>query len=135
MDERIRNLTSGLELNSPASKELIKEVETKLGVRFSEQYVEFMLESNGAEGTIGESYLAMWAIEQIVPLNEEYAVDEFTPGLVYFGSDGGGMAYAFDKRDDRMPIVEFPFESIHIKDAKVCGKTFLEFLEYLYHQE
>ena len=91
-----------------------------------------MLESNGAEGFIGSSYLVIWPIEQIIVLNQAYRVSEFNPGLVYFGSDGGGEAYAFDIRTKEMPIVEFPFESIHIEDAELCGKTFYEFLQNLY---
>ncbi|MDA8146762.1 MAG: hypothetical protein M0Z27_11975, partial [Thermaerobacter sp.] len=92
-----------------------------------------MLEANGGEGMIGDnSYLVIWPAEQIIQLNEAYSVNEFTPGLVYFGSDGGGMAYAFDTKDDRTRIVELPFESIHAEDAKFCGQTFTEFLQYLH---
>lgn len=135
LDERIKKLISGLELTPPATIQQLKEVESKLGVVFPTQYVEFMLWSNGAEGKVGNSYLVIWPLDQLIPLNEDYAVEEFTPGLIYFGSDGGGMAYAFDKRVENVPVVEFPFESIHINDAKHCGNNFNEFLEYLYHRD
>lgn len=121
-----------MELNPPASRSVIVDVESKLGIKLPEQYIRFMMEANGAEGKIGNSYLVIWPAEQIVQLNIEYAVNDFTPGLVYFGSDGAGMAYAFDNRLENNVIVEFPFESIHIEDAKLCGKTFFEFLQYLY---
>lgn len=92
-----------------------------------------MLESNGAEGSIGEnSYLAIWSVEEIVPLNKDAKVEEFTPGLVFFASDGGGMAYAFNKREENVSIVEIPDDSIHIEDAKLIGKTFNDFLQNLY---
>lgn len=136
MDDNLKRLINGMDLNSPASKEILDDVQNKLGVRFPDQYTEFMLESNGAEGSVGtKSYLAIWSAEQIVQLNEEYAVNDFTPGLVYFGSDGGGMAFAFDKREKEIKIVGFPFESIHIEDAKKYGKTFVEFLQYLYDRD
>lgn len=132
----LKQLTNNMMLNPPTTREVLNEVEVKLEIKLPEQYVEFMLESNGAEGQVGSSsYLAIWSIEQLVPLNEEYAVNEFTPGLVYFGSDGGGMAYAFDLRGSTITIVEFPFESIEIEDAKFCGNTFVEFLEYLYQHD
>jgi hypothetical protein len=130
MDEDVKKFIDRMDLNPPTTEEFLKDVEVKLGIRLPDQYKEFMLESNGAEGNVGtNSYLAIWPIEQIVQLNEEYAVNEFTPGLVYFGSDGGGMAYAFDNRVKETPIVEFPFESINIEDAKLCGNTFNEFLQ------
>lgn len=137
MDENLKKFTNNMEFTSPTTKEVLEDIGRKLGITLPNQYIEFMLASNGAEGNIGtNSYLAIWSAEQIVQLNEEYAVNEFTPGLVYFGSDGGGMAYAFDKRENDPPVVvEFPFESIHIEDAKLCGKTFVEFLEYMYNHD
>jgi len=136
MDERIKKLLDKAQLNSPTTREILAEVESKLEIQFPDQYISFMLESNGVEGNVGKnSYLAIWTAEQLVILNEEYAVNEFTPGLVYFGSDGGGMAYAFDKRVGGMPIVEFPFESINIEDAKHCGNTFAEFLQCLFDKK
>lgn len=131
----MKKLVDEMELNQPTSRDVLTDVESKLGIKLPDQYISFMMESNGAEGTIGNSYLAIWPAEQIVQLNVEYAVNDFTPGLVYFGSDGGGMAYAFDNRLENTLIVEFPFESIHIEDAKPCGKTFVEFLQYLNCQE
>lgn len=106
-----------------------------MGIHFPDQYISFVLESNGVEGSIGScSYLAIWPAEQLAILNEEYAVNEFSPGLVYFGSDGGGMAYAFDRRDGKMQIVEIPFESIDIGDIKLLGNTFVDFWQCLYDQ-
>ncbi len=135
MDEYIKSLLGGMELNPPTTKEVMKEIEEHLRIKFPDEYMNFMLESNGAEGNVGaNSYLVIWSNDQIVQLNEAYSVNEFTPGLVYFGTDGGGMAYAFDNRSDGTPIVEFPFESIHVEDAKLCGNTFVEFLQYLHNR-
>ncbi len=48
-----------------------------------------ILFSNGIEGPIGKaSYLSIWPINELIELNQEYAVDEFLPGIKYFGSDG-----------------------------------------------
>lgn len=68
-----------------------------------------------------------------MPLNQDAKVEEFTPGLVFFASDGGGMAYAFDKREENVSIVEIPHDSIHIEDAKLIRKRFNEFLKNLYN--
>ncbi|HAK74204.1 MAG TPA: SMI1/KNR4 family protein [Sporomusaceae bacterium] len=123
-----------MDLNSPGTENRIEEVQMGLGIRFPIEYINFMLNSNGAEGFVSESYLAIWPLEKLISLNEEYAVKEFTPELVYFGSDGGGLAYAFDISRPIISIVEFPFESIRIEDAKFCGNTFIEFLDCLYHK-
>lgn len=134
INEQVKKLMKSMDFNSPASEKGINDVELEMGINFPDQYKEFMMESNGAEGSIGEnSYLAIWSVEEIVPLNKDAKVEEFTPGLVFFASDGGGMAYAFDKRDENVPIVEIPDDSIHIEDAKLIGKTFNDFLQNLYN--
>ncbi|SHN02796.1 SMI1-KNR4 cell-wall [Anaerosporobacter mobilis DSM 15930] len=136
MNKEIMKLTQTMKYNSFSSEETIKSVELEIDMIFPTQYREFMLETNGAEGNIGQnSYLAIWSIEEIVSLNIDGKVEEFTPELVQFASDGGGMAYAFDKRDKEISIVAIPDDSIHIEDAEFLGKTFQEFLQYLYDTE
>ena len=94
-----------------------------------------MAESNGAEGGVGKhAYLALWRIEDIIPRNEGYAVSEFAPGLILFGSDGGGEAYAFDVREAVPIIVEVPFIGMGGDEAKRCGASFLSLLQYLHAQ-
>ena len=52
-------------------------------------------------------------------------VSEFAPGLILFGSDGGGEAYAFDVREAVPIIVEVPFIGMGGDEAKRCGASFL----------
>ena len=133
MIEKIKQLLQEMKFNPPATEIDLRNVEKEIGMSFPPQYKEFMLESNGAEGSVGDnSYLAIWSVEEIVPLNEAGGVEQFTPGLVYFASDGGGTAYAFDKRTENVSIVETPDDSIDIEEAELCGNTFMEFLQYLY---
>ena len=70
MNKEIMKLTQTMEYNSFSSEEAIKSVELEIDMIYPTQYREFMLETNGAEGNIGQnSYLAIWSIEEIVPLN------------------------------------------------------------------
>lgn len=44
-------------------------------------------------------YLMLEPAEQLVPCNAPYGLGDSGPGLIAFGSDGGGtMLYAFDVR-------------------------------------
>lgn len=136
MNENIKKLIEKMELNHPATKEGLNVAELESGIKFPAQYVDFISEFNGAEGNVGEnSYLAIWPIEDIAQYNADYEVEKYTPSLVYFGSDGGGEAFAFDKSTSEAQIVMIPFTSIHIEDAILCGNTFNEFLQYLYDAE
>ncbi|MEQ6377823.1 SMI1/KNR4 family protein [Bacillaceae bacterium S4-13-56] len=46
-------LAYGLELNPPVNKNKVKEIESQLNVAFPNDYVEFISNSNGAEGSVG----------------------------------------------------------------------------------
>jgi hypothetical protein len=135
MDKKTASYIKDLNTNPRATSSLIREIESKLGLSFPDDYKNFMMEFNGAEGPIGsQSYLMLWRIEELEDLNKVAAVDEFAPGLLLFGSDGGGMSYAFDTRKTNTLIVEVPTEILSIDKVKQCGQTFQEFLEYLYYQ-
>ena len=123
MNKNIINLVSKMDLNKSADEKEIMEVENRIGVKLPIQYKEFMLYSNGAEGELGEnSYLVIWPIEEIISL------------ILYFGSDGGDIAYAFDIRNENISIIEIPFESIHIEDAQLCAYDFNDFIEKMYNE-
>lgn len=72
-------------------------------------------------------YLSIWPIDEIVELNQEYAVDEFLPGIKYFGSDGADIAYGFEFDEDEILIIEIPFDSVRKSDAKKYSESFLIF--------
>lgn len=121
-----------LTLNPGASCEVIHAVELQLGVAFPQQYVDFLAQSNGAEGSVGgDAYLVLWPVEEIIPLNQAYAVDEFAPGLLLIGSDGGDTAYAFDTRIEQMTIVEIPFVGMALEKSHWRAETFTELLKWL----
>jgi hypothetical protein len=131
MDKYIDNLV----MRPGASETLIESVQNRIGNKFTEDHRNFILKSNGAEGFVGKSYLQLWPLEEIEMLNQLYGMDQFMPGLILFGSDGGGMAYAIDTRQAMLSFVEVPFVGMDIKEMKICGFTFHDFLEYLSNKE
>ncbi|WP_236293580.1 SMI1/KNR4 family protein [Paenibacillus allorhizoplanae] len=112
----------------------IVEVETQFQLKFPPDYVEFMLEANGGEGTVGErNYLRLWKIEELIQDNEEYAVHDFAPGLILIGSDGGGTAYGYDFRNEIPKLVEVDFIGLDLDSPFYSTYKFSEFIEYLYN--
>ncbi|APM37709.1 SMI1/KNR4 family protein [Clostridium kluyveri] len=133
MNESIKQYLSKMNLNASTTTADIEHTEQILSVQFPSDYRLFIEEFNGAEGEIGpNAYVAFWSLEDIVELNEAYEVNEFAPGLILIGSDGGDIAYAFDNRYDSKPIVEVPFIGMDLEEVKACANTFEEFLGYLY---
>jgi hypothetical protein len=80
---------------------------------------------------IGNNYLEISKAEYIVSLNEVYSVKLYAPGLILFGTDGGGEGYGFDYREIDPIVVDIPFVGMDWKYARKRGKTFLDFLQNL----
>lgn len=131
MKNEILRYLSNRDLRLPVTMNELDEVQKSLGINLPEQYANFMLLSNGYEGLIGNSYVVIWKIEDLVGLNDGYAVKEFSPHLIIFGSDGGGEAYAFDTTKE-MQIVNAPFIGLGLEDEKVIAKVFNEFIKKVY---
>lgn len=132
MNKRMLDLTRTLTRKEGTTEACIGQAMKLLGVTPPHDYVQFLSESNGAEGLMQSGrYLMVDSVEQLVPCNEPYGLGASGPGLVSFGSDGGGLLYAFDIRQSPVRIVQVDAVSMDLGPVVFCGHTFLEFLEYL----
>jgi hypothetical protein len=135
MNKKIEHLISELRLKPGANLRLIRQAEGELDVSFPEDYINFIIKSNGATGDVGGSYLQLWPIEDVLSRNTALGVAEYAQSLVLFGSDGGGLAYGFNYQSTPMTIVGVDYVSIGVdEDTVICGYSFVEFLEFLYHR-
>jgi len=99
-------------------------------------YVEFLKLGNGGEGFVGASeYLILWGAEELVSMNEAYEVQKYVPGLLLFGSNGGGEAYGFDTRSPEWLVVRVPFVGMDWNLAQFVSTSFTALLKRLYETE
>jgi len=135
MSENTDELLKGFASNNATSDAVIKEIETTLDCSLPEGYRIFLKTQNGGEGFIRHHYLILWRAEEIVEFNRGYEVEKYAPGLLLFGSNGGGEAFAFNCGDASMAIVMVPFIGMRLKDAQVIASTFSGFLKRLHTDE
>jgi len=115
---------------------LIAESEAQLGLKLPDEYVSFLRVTNGGEGCIGKNeYAIFWKVEELASLNRAYKVQEYAPGFLIFGSNGGGEAYGFDTRTEGWPIVRLPVVVMSWTEARPMGESFAAFLKLLYEAE
>jgi hypothetical protein len=121
--------------NSPTTLKEIRVVEEQLEIKFPDDYIEFMLSSNGGQGQINERYLRLWEIECIVESNgiDGYSILEFAPGLVVIGSDEGGTAIGYDFRSRHPKLVEVDFIGLDINNPFYSTENFIDYIEHLYN--
>ena len=118
-----------LKTSAGASSESLTDLIDQLGHQLPSDYLSFMQITNGAEGPLGGSYIVIWPVEEVVPLNKANAVAEFAPNLVLFGSDGGSTGYGFDPVSPCPVIVAV--DLILTDVVEPMGSSLSEFFEKL----
>lgn len=124
-------LLKGWQLNEGASEEVLQEAASSLGHALPADFVEFLRKHDGGEGFLGDNYLIVWKAEELSTFNREYEVDQYAPGLILFGSSGGGEAYGFDTRSVSMAVVRVPFIGMAWQYALPVANNFDESLRQL----
>lgn len=92
-------------------------------------YLAAVAEYGGREGFVGETYLRLFRLEELVALNLAFEVPQLAPEVIVFGSDGGGEAFAF--LNGRPGVVQMPFIPLSIEQAWNVGASFDDFIERL----
>ena len=123
------NLLDGLGAKAGATEEAIARAEQELGWKMPQDYREALAKKNGGEGFLGENYLILWAAEELAQFNREYEVQEYAPGLILIGSDGGGEGFAFDVRETPIRVVQVPFVGMELEYATMIAPDFKSFIE------
>ncbi len=116
---------------APASESALSAVREALPATIGDDYFAFLATANGGEGFIGDSYVVIYSTDDVLALNRAYEVHRFAPGLVLFGSNGGGEAFAFDSHSQAASVVQVPFIPLRAQLAEPLGNSFSSFLEGL----
>ncbi|MFI5406508.1 MAG: SMI1/KNR4 family protein [Nitrososphaerales archaeon] len=119
--------------NPPTDIKTINRVEKDLNINFPEDYKDFLLITNGYDGTLGQSYVRFIKVEEISKFTDMYGGD-FFPWVIYLGSDGGNEMFVLDKRGSELQFGVMPFIG-EDKDFISLGKTFEEFVGHLYNND
>ena len=131
MHPEISALLVHLHPGTPGDSEDLTRLEAVAGFALPLEYREFLAETNGGEGTVGEAYVQFWSVAQILELNPAYAVEEFAPGVVLIGSDGGDTAYGLIHETDKWNFVDVPFIGMSLSELTPHGESFAGFLRWL----
>jgi hypothetical protein len=131
MKNDMADLLSRFNRNSGASTASIEGVSKDLGSSLPGDYASFLEICNGGEGMLGRHYLMLWKVDEIAHLNEAYQVSEYAPGLLFFGSNGGGEAFAFDTRQTPWSVVKVPFVGMNLEHVIQIAGSFGSFMQHL----
>ncbi|HEY5772414.1 MAG TPA: SMI1/KNR4 family protein [Chitinophagaceae bacterium] len=117
----------------PAQIAVISSVEKSLGINFPQDYVDFLLTTNGYDGKLGESYSVFTQIEKVEEYSSNYRGQAF-PWAIYIGTDGGNEMYIIDTRSPKYNFGLLPYIGEE-SDFINLGSTFEEFVRHLYYND
>ena len=126
---------TGISSEPSASAANIAECEQRLGHALPAEYVQFLNMMDGGQGFINREYVIFYSVGEIFSVNEAYEIEKAAPGLLVFGSNGGGEAYGFDTRNAKWPVVQLPLIGMEWSVAWPKGDSFYEFLKTLYESD
>jgi hypothetical protein len=87
-----------------------------------------MAAANGGEGFVGNRYIQLCRIEELLEWNQKYQIAKYAPDLFLIGSNGGGEAYLFDLAKADGAVYQVPFIGLDSKDARLVAHSFDAFL-------
>ena len=126
LPESLRSAIEAPALHPGARQAAIDAAAKVHGVQFPADYAAFLRDSNGAEFHLGDTYVVLYALEDLAAENE--ADEEFPDWLFVFGSNGGSEKFAFDKRETPHQIVVVPHFEPDNDEALPQGTTLHGFL-------
>ena len=94
-----------------------------------EEYLTGVAEFGGREGFLGETYIRLYRLEELVSLNLAYEVPTLLPEVIVFGSNGCGEAFAFRRRDSA--VVQVPFLPMNGEYVEFKAINFVAFIRSL----
>lgn len=97
--------------------------------RLPSEALEGIVEFGGREGFLGETYLRLYRLQELVSLNLAYEVPTLLPDVIVFGSNGVGEAFAFRLVDSA--VVQVPFLPLQAELIEHQAINFAEFVRSL----
>lgn len=129
MDQLTAHLLGDVKLNpSGGNVQDLGEVAAAHGVELPEDYVEFINESDGAEGDLGTTWLQLWSVARII--DEAGRKPQHYQDVLLFAGNGANAIYGFDAAN-ASAIIEGDWIGLSRDELIEHGYTFREFLESL----
>ena len=103
-----------------ASQEQLAALRSVVPENLPEEYFRFLSWSHGGEGPLPDQplWIVLDTVEDVIGAIRGRSFDEFFPGFLVFGSNGGGEAVAFDMRSGApYPIVCFDMTNINADET------------------
>jgi hypothetical protein len=119
-------LLKKLSARGKTSSELNQSLVSRIDFDIDKNYLNYILDTNGGEGFLGQSYVLLYEVNDLLALNPYYEDHDFCNRIFVIGSNGGDCAYAIKKETSE--FLALPFLDMNEEACQFIGKNFNEFL-------
>jgi hypothetical protein len=102
------------------------------------EYLDWLRKSDGGTAirSVYPTYARIWSAEMVPKNNEGYQVQDWVPGFVGIGDDGGEVIVGFDTRSGPpYPVLAVPFMPMEFESSERLASDFAEFIGKLSRRE
>ena len=100
-----RSLDLSIMKPTPATEAQVSALEARFGYALPLDYRHFLTTQGSLREFIGECFLDLMPVDQIVPINEAGEIQERFPGALVIGGDGSRELLTYDFRGERGSLV------------------------------
>ncbi len=105
------------------------DIEREIGFDLPDDYKDFLLRHGGHETHIGEEYIKLWGIDNLLSLNRDYKIFDNLPKTIGIGDNGAGEFIGIEKLDTgEIHLILTPFVDLDKQYNVEIGKSFTDFL-------
>jgi len=129
---QVSDLLAGVERQPGASRTDVDALrEFSPGV-LPDDYLSFLLWSDGAEGYAGGgAYVRLWSAQDVIRFNRAYQIPDFIPGLLLVGTDASVMGYGLDWRSNDVQCVDVELAALDRDYVRDVAESFAELIRLL----
>jgi hypothetical protein len=107
----------------------IDEIESMVKFRLPADYRIYLQNYSGFEGFIGQEFVKLWDLDQLVENNREYGILSSLPKTLGIGGNGSSEFIAIEPvAENRCRIVLSPFIDLNRNHHIEIGTSFTDFL-------
>lgn len=127
MNVKLKTLFKDFDFNNPPTDSDVSEIN---GVQLPQDYLDFVSENGGGEGSLGEEgYLQLWAPDELEEQNGFYETRELLPNCVLIGTDLSGAMFGVNDRGEYFAIPNDM--GLDAEEIVILCRSFEEFAEKL----
>ena len=123
---RLDSLASWARVSPPATEEQIRAVEARFGFRFSDEYRNFLLVTNGM---LAHDFVLLFSVDDILERNETNEISTYFPGWVMIGDDSGGRGILVPTNASEGPVYWVDMGSALIEESDRLSDRLTSWLE------